>query len=165
MKAGIKQSRAVLKEPAKVTLPWLFHHVPAKYWISFLSLLLASFLIGIQASKLSLVQEIFNLPKQTLLEGRARLEPAESSNIFAYVSKDGSILRSNDFPWKITKTKSRDGEIIYIINDRQGDSTAISVLPDNSTKKYFVRNAFDGMAIVFTCDEEEISNFTIKVKY
>lgn len=89
----------------------------------------------------------------------------ESTDIFADVSKDGTILRSKNFPWKITKTKHHDGNIIYLINGRQGVSTAISVFPDNSTKKYFVRNAIDGMAIVFTCSEEKISNFTIKVKY
>lgn len=83
---------------------------------------------------------------------------------YAEVSKEGGIIRSKNFSWKITKTKHSDGNIVYIINDRRGDSTEISIFPDNSTKKYFVRDAFDGMAIVFTCPEEEISNFTIKVK-
>ncbi len=105
------------------------------------------------------------IPAWLSLCNKTNHSPTTSTNIFAYVSKDGTILRSKNFPWKITKTKHHDGNIIYIINDRRGDSTAISVFPDNSTKKYFVRNAYDGMAIIFTCTEEEISNFTIEVKY
>jgi hypothetical protein len=91
--------------------------------------------------------------------------PTESTNIFADVSKDGSILRSKNFPWKITKTKYRNGNILYTIVDRRGDPTAISVLPDNSINEYFVRDSWDGLVIEFTCAEEKISNFTIKVKY
>ena len=99
-----------------------------------------------------------------LIKGVFQEVAAVRNRSYANVTPDGQITKSNNFPWKITKTKDRDGNIIYIINGRQGDSTAISVFPDNSTKKYFVRNAYDGMAIVFTCAEEEISNFTIKVK-
>ena len=91
--------------------------------------------------------------------------PTASTNIFADVSKDGSILRSKNFPWKITKTKYRNGNILYTIVDRRGDPTAISVVPDNSTNEYFVRDSWDGLVIEFTCAEEEISNFTIKLKY
>ena len=88
---------------------------------------------------------------------------SESVSIFAEVSKDGTILRSNNFPWKIKKTKDQDGNILYTIVDRRGDSTAISVVPDNP--KYNVYQSYDGMVIKFTCDEEKISNFTIKLKY
>jgi hypothetical protein len=89
----------------------------------------------------------------------------ETTNIFAYVSKDGTILRSKNFPWKITKTKYRNGNILYTIVDRRGDPTAISVFPDNSINEYFVRDSWDGLVIEFTCAEEKISDFTIKVKY
>lgn len=89
----------------------------------------------------------------------------ETTNIFADVSKDGTILRSKDFHWKISKSKDKEDNVVYLINGIEGNSTAISVFPDNSTKKYFVRNAYDGIVIVFTCPEEEVPNFTIKVKY
>ncbi len=89
----------------------------------------------------------------------------ETTNIFAYVSKDGTILRSKNFPWNITKTKHRNGNILYTIVDRRGDPTAISVVPDNSINQYFVRDSWDGLVIEFTCVEEKISNFTIKLKY
>lgn len=89
----------------------------------------------------------------------------KATNIFAYVSNDGTVLRSKNFPWKITKTKMRNGNIIYIINERKGDPTAVEVFPDNTTEKYFVSDAWDGIKIEFTCPEEEISNFRVKLKY
>lgn len=87
----------------------------------------------------------------------------ETANIFADVSKDGNIIRSNKFLWEIKKTKDRDGNILYTLVDRRGDPTAISVVPDNP--KYTVYQSYDGMVIKFTCAEEKISDFTIKVKY
>ncbi len=89
----------------------------------------------------------------------------ETANIFAYVSKDGTILRSKNFPWKISKSKDKENNVIYIINGRYGDSSAASVFPDNSINEYIVYNAIDGVAVKFTCPEEKISNFTIKLKY
>jgi len=56
-----------------------------------------------------------------------------------------------------------DGNILYTIVDRRGDATAVSVVPDNP--KYTVYQSYDGMVIKFTCSEEEISNFTINLKY
>ena len=88
--------------------------------------------------------------------------PTASTNIFAEVSKDGSILRSNKFPWEIRKSNDQLGNILYTIVDRRGDATAVSVFPDNP--KYTVYQSYDGMVIKFTCSEEEISNFTIKLK-
>ncbi len=85
------------------------------------------------------------------------------ANIFAEVSKDGKILRSNEFPWKIKKTKNKEGDILYSIIDRRGDATAVSVIPD--TPKYTVYQSYDGMVIKDTCPEEKISNFTITLKY
>ena len=87
----------------------------------------------------------------------------EANNIFAYISKDGAILRRNHFPWEIRKSNDQDGNILYTIVDRRGDATAISVVPDNP--KYTVYQSSGGMVIKFTCAEEKISDFTIKVKY
>ncbi len=106
---------------------------------------------------------IVTYPLWQPLVNKTDRSPTTSSNIFADVSKDGAILRSNKFPWKIKKTKDRDGNILYTLVDRRGDSTAISVVPDNP--KYTVYQSYDGMVIKFTCAEEEISNFTIELKY
>jgi hypothetical protein len=89
--------------------------------------------------------------------------PTTSIDIFADVSKDGSILRSNNFPWEIRKSNDQDGNILYTIVDRRGDATAVSIVPDNP--KYTVYQSYGGMVIKFTCAEEKISNFTIKLKY
>jgi hypothetical protein len=89
--------------------------------------------------------------------------PTASTNIFAYVSKDGTILRSNNFPWKICKSNDQDGNVLYTIVDRRGDATAVSVVPDNP--KYTVYQSYDGMVIKYTCAEEKIANFTIRLTY
>ena len=103
------------------------------------------------------------IPAWLSLSNKTDHGPTASTNIFADVSKDGTILRSNNFPWEIKKTKDRDGNILYTLVDRRGDPTAISVVPDNP--KYTVYQSYDGMVIKFTCAEEKISDFTIKVKY
>ena len=95
----------------------------------------------------------------------SQIQEEKSAKIYAYVSPDGKILQSNNFRWKITKAKNREGNIVYVINGRQGDTTAISVLPDNSISEYKVSNGYDGMVITFICAEEKISNFRIEVKY
>lgn len=87
----------------------------------------------------------------------------ETMNIFAEVSKEGKILRSNNFPWKIKKSKNKDGDILYTIVERSGDATVISVVPDYP--ECTVYQSIDGMVIKFTCPEEEISDFKINVKY
>jgi hypothetical protein len=109
------------------------------------------------------VAMFLGIPAWLSLYNRADHDLTASTNIFADVSKDGSILRSNNFPWEIRKSKDQDGNILFTIVDRRGDPTAISVVPDDP--KYTVYESWDGMVIKFTCAEETISDFTIKVKY
>ena len=89
----------------------------------------------------------------------------EITDIFAYISKDGSILRSKNFPWSIRKTKDDDGNTLYSIDDRRGDPTALSVFPDHNISEYSVYESYKGMVIKFTCAEEKISNFKVEFKY
>lgn len=89
----------------------------------------------------------------------------ETANIFAYVSKDGTILRSKNFPWSIRKAKDKEGNTLYSIEGRRGDPTALSVFPDNLIGEYSVYESYDGMVIKFTCAEEKISNFKVEFKY
>lgn len=49
------------KLPEKITLAWLFHNVPYSFWAWLVGLLLASFILGVQSSKLTVVKEIFEL--------------------------------------------------------------------------------------------------------
>lgn len=106
---------------------------------------------------------IVSIPAWIPLIRKTGQPSVETTNIFADVSKDGKILRSNNFPWKIEKSKNKDGDILYTIVERRGDATAISVVPDYP--EYTVYQSFDGMVIKFTCAEEKISDFTIKVEY
>lgn len=83
--------------------------------------------------------------------------------IYADISKDGTILKGKNFPWKITKI-DRDGNIIYIINERYGDASNVSINPERPVGEYTIYNAIDGVGIKFSCPEEKIPNFRIKIK-
>jgi len=50
-----------LSPPEKVTLPWLFRHVPVNLWLAALSLLAAAFAAGVHASRFPIVRELFGL--------------------------------------------------------------------------------------------------------
>lgn len=80
---------------------------------------------------------------------------------FAYVSsKDGTILKKKHFPWNITKTKTPEGNIVYIINERYGDASEVTLKIDKQIQ-YSVYNAIDGVGIKFLCAESDIPNFKI----
>ena len=84
---------------------------------------------------------------------------------FAYVAaSDGKILKQKNFPWVVTKTTSREGKIIYIINERFGDASEISIRPDKPTRGYTVYNAIDGIGIKLELPDQEISNFRIEIR-
>ncbi|MDD5561752.1 MAG: hypothetical protein PHT50_06485 [Candidatus Omnitrophica bacterium] len=84
---------------------------------------------------------------------------------FAYISaKDGKILQKKNFPWIVTKTKTSEGDIIYIINERYGDTSEISLTLDNPNDKYKIYNAIDGVGVKFSCADNEIPNFKIEIK-
>ena len=80
--------------------------------------------------------------------------------IYADISKDGTVLKGKNFPWKIIKTKD-DGNIIYVISERYGDASDVSIVSERLSEIY---NGGDGIVIKFKCTEEEISNFRIKIK-
>ena len=84
--------------------------------------------------------------------------------IVAYVSKDGSVLKSNNFPWTITKRTKGEEDIIFIIDGRLGDASEVSIVPDRPIDDYSISNAIDGVCIRFRCSEERIPNFTITIR-
>lgn len=85
------------------------------------------------------------------------------TQIYADISKDGIILKSKNFPWKIIRT-IYDGNIIYVISERYGDASEVSIDPKKPSDEYEIFNGGDGIGIKFTCPEKEISNFRIKIK-
>lgn len=56
-------AKAALPVPERVTLRWLFHHVPVGLWLSAATMLGSSFVAGVQSSRLSFVREAFGLPE------------------------------------------------------------------------------------------------------
>lgn len=61
-----KKEKYPLSSPAKVTIPWLLKHVPATLWLTFLSLILASYSLGIKTSNIELIREFYGLEKQQM---------------------------------------------------------------------------------------------------
>ena len=53
-----------LPVPERVTLRWLFQHVPVGLWVSATALLFAVFVAGVQSSRLSIAREVFGLPNE-----------------------------------------------------------------------------------------------------
>ena len=83
---------------------------------------------------------------------------------FAYVSaKDGGILRQKNFRWKVTKS-IHEGNVVFVIEQRYGDASEVSVKPDTRMNGYQVYNAMDGIGIRFTCPANEIPNFRIELR-
>ena len=82
---------------------------------------------------------------------------------FADISKDGIILGRKNFPWEVTKTTNSDSNIVFIIEGRYGDSSEISVIPDQPAE-VSTYNAMSGVAIKFQGPEKEIPNFRIEIK-
>ena len=58
---GDIKKRKRVETPSKVTIPWLLNNVPVHLWLAFVGLLASAFLLGIQASRISLIKEIFVL--------------------------------------------------------------------------------------------------------
>ena len=82
---------------------------------------------------------------------------------FAYISKDGAILRRKNFPWEVTKTTNSHGDIVYVIKGRYGDSSEISIVPDQPAETE-IYNAMEGIGVKFQCPEKEIPNFKIEIR-
>ena len=101
-----------------------------------------------------------------LVYGIYQLIRGHQNRSFAYVASDGKILRSKNFPWQITKDY-KEGKTIYMINERYGDASQLSInldKPNSENQKYEIYNAMDGLGIKFSCHENEISNFLVKIK-
>lgn len=54
------QESAGLEYPHKVTLSWIWKHVPVSFWIWLVSLLIAAFLIGVTVGQISWIQDLIN---------------------------------------------------------------------------------------------------------
>lgn len=73
-------AKADLPVPERVTLRWLFQHVPVGLWFSAAALLCTVFVLGVQSSRLSFVREVFGLTEASLIaatspSATAKVEP------------------------------------------------------------------------------------------
>ena len=83
--------------------------------------------------------------------------------IFAYISKDGKVINKKNFPWKVSKSTTKEGAIVFIINERYGDASEVSITPDVPNSTYTIYNAMNGVGIKFECPEDQIPNFKIRI--
>lgn len=80
---------------------------------------------------------------------------------FANISaSNGMILKKKNFPWDIIKSKTAEGNIVYVIKERYGDASEIAIKPKKQID-YRIDSLVSGIGIVFFCPENEIPNFTI----
>lgn len=85
------------------------------------------------------------------------------NRIFATVSNDGSIVDSNNFPWKVLKSKN-ENEIIYLVEKLHVDPSQVSIKTESENIKPSLRLAFDGLAIIFNLPEEKVPGFEVRFK-
>ena len=88
----------------------------------------------------------------------------QQDKVFAYVSSDGAIQRSKNFPWKISKSTTSEGEVAFIIADRFGDASELSIALQGADCPYTKYIALDGLGIKFHCPENEIPPFMIEIR-
>lgn len=98
-----------------------------------------------------------------LINGVVQEVAAVRNHSYAYVSPDGQITKSNNFPWKITHAeRSENG--VYFIFDKRGDGTDVTVTADNPTYEPNIRGVMGGVCIEFNCDPLKVPGFKIVVK-
>lgn len=61
------ESSSELEMPNKITIPWLVKHVEVSHWIAVVILVGTIFVLGVQASRLSFIKEIFGLETASTL--------------------------------------------------------------------------------------------------
>lgn len=95
-----------------------------------------------------------------LLYGISQIINSYKNSSSAYISSNGKVIKSRNFPWKIKPTTTDDGFPVYIIESRYGDASEVKVKPNQrvSTEVY---NAMDGVAIKFFCKSGEVPDFKI----
>ncbi len=73
-----------LTVPEKVTIPWLLKHVPVTLWTAAVGLLIGAFICGVKASEITLIQEIFSLPKTAGALNTSVRQQAESFKVSGF---------------------------------------------------------------------------------
>lgn len=98
-----------------------------------------------------------------LIKGVVQEVAAVQNRSYAYVTPDGQITKSNNFPWRITHVEHSENGV-YFIFDKRGDGTDVTVIPDNPTYEPNVSGVVAGVRITFNCDPSKVPGFKIVVK-
>ena len=84
------------------------------------------------------------------------------SRIFASVSKDGTIKKSKNWPWKISKIIKKNQHITFVLDENYIDKSKVSVSAGKN--KVEISNGDDGLWIEFLCPEKDLTDFIITIK-
>lgn len=88
---------------------------------------------------------------------------SHNSKIFAHITKDGNVTKSNNFKWKIVKDIN-DGDIIYMLLDLHADVSQVTVVTNSRDQKYSLYKAFGGVAVKFHMPEKDIKDFDVYIE-
>ncbi len=106
-----------LGPPSKVTLAWLYEHVPWHLWAAAIGLLVASFWVGVEFSDLSLIRDIRGKPQLTIethqsIEGFVHFSAIEPVTPHALVAGATVIVRSSGTLLRLSPSRDADGSDI-----------------------------------------------------
>ena len=103
--------------PSKVTLSWLYKHVPWKLWTAVIGLLIASFWAGVKFSDISLIREIRGKPRLTTeshqsIEGFIHFSALEPETPHALAAGTTGIVRSEGTILRLSPSRDANGSEI-----------------------------------------------------
>ncbi len=99
-----------------------------------------------------------------LIWGVLQLVNDYNDRIYAQINSDGEVLNSKNFPWEIEVTNNNNENLtIYILKERYGDSSLISIKVKKPHPKYEIYNAMGGVGIKFYCKKDDLSDFWVYV--
>ena len=84
--------------------------------------------------------------------------------VFAEVARDGTVLTSRNFPWRVERGTDAESNTIYTIFDKEGDLSLVAVKAKTPVK-YEVYKAWAGTTIKFACPADSLpARFTVEVQ-
>src|SRR6266404_159991 len=82
--------------PEKVTIPWLVQNVGVSVWVSFASVIIAAFGLGVTAGQTTFVKELFNKKPEPLLQSQASGSAETKDSPPAAAPKKDSATRTDE---------------------------------------------------------------------
>ena len=99
-----------------------------------------------------------------LIYGISQIITRYKNSSSAYISSNGEVIKSHNFPWKINKDTDPNGNFsVYLIESRYGDPSEFKVVPDRHVRNEIFLS-LDGIGIKFFCKSDEVPNFTVTIR-